>query len=206
MSAITIMVLRWNRCLSKIWPYAGISVDKILKYPVLLWYNATIEYMKVIPRKKVSGADDQQERLGMSYWIAGFTDGEGCFSVAVIKNSTTKLGKQIFPEFVLTQGAKSLSVLSMAKRFFDCGSIILNKRYDNHNEHLYRYCIRSVKDLNEKIVPFFEKFPLRTHKRNDFMSFRKVVRMMVKKEHLTRRGWNKIMNLISKMNSRKYRS
>jgi len=153
----------------------------------------------------VFGAENQQERLEMSYWISGFTDGEGSFVVSVISNSTTRFGKQIFPEFVITQGAKSKKSLEEIQKFFECGSIVLNKRYDNHNEHLYRFCIRSVKDLNSKVIPFFDEFSLRTSKRNDFLFFKKVIEMMVKKEHLTVRGWNKILVLASKMNRRKKR-
>ena len=50
--------------------------------------------------------DNQQERLKTIGWIVGFVDGEGCFSVSVFKNKTTKNGWQIFPEFVVTQGEK----------------------------------------------------------------------------------------------------
>ena len=39
----------------------------------------------IIPSKNVFGADNQQERLKIACWIVGFTDGEGCFSIAVIK-------------------------------------------------------------------------------------------------------------------------
>ena len=161
--------------------------------------------MEILPSKKVSGADNQQERLGMGYWISGFTDGEGCFAISVIRNSTTRFGKQIFPEFVITQGAKSLLALKKIKKFFNCGSIVLNKRYDNHNEDLYRYCVRSISDLNSKIVPFFHDFPLRTYKRNDFLIFKKVVAMMAKKKHLSGSGWKKILKLSSLTNRRKPR-
>src|SRR3989344_1261630 len=113
-----------------------------------------------ISSKKVFGADNQQERLRIACWITGFTDGEGCFSVALIKNATTKFGKQIFPEFVITQGAKSLKALEKIEKFFGCGKVYINKRYDNHNEHLYRYCVRSINDLSQKIIPFFEEFYL----------------------------------------------
>ncbi len=150
-------------------------------------------------------ADNQQERLGMGHWISGFSDGEGCFTISVIRNLTTRFGKQIFPEFVITQGAKSLSALEKIKKFFGCGSIVLNKRYDNHNEHLYRYCVRSISDLQTKIVPFFNNFPLRTYKRNDFLIFKKALAMMVKKKHLTESGWEKILALASSMNRRKKR-
>jgi hypothetical protein len=159
-----------------------------------------------MPSNKAFGADNQQERLEMGGWISGFTDGEGCFVVSVIKNSTTRFGKQIFPEFVITQGAKSLNALEKIKDFFGCGSIVLNKRYDNHNEHLYRYCVRSISDLEDNIIPFFDKFPLKTYKRNDFNLFKKVIRMMGKKQHLKEKGWNKILELASKTNRMKNRS
>jgi len=158
-----------------------------------------------MPSNKAFGAENQQERLKMASWISGFTDGEGCFTVSVIENPTTRFGKQLFPEFVITQGAKSFNALLEIRQFFGCGSIVLNKRYDNHNEHLYRYCVRSVSELGEKIIPFFEKFPLRTHKQNDFLIFKKVVRMMARKEHLTEKGWNKILKFASKTNRKKSR-
>ncbi len=142
----------------------------------------------------------------MGAWISGFTDGEGCFTISVIRNSTTRFGKQIFPEFVITQGAKSLTALEEIKSFFGCGSIVLNKRYDNHNEYLYRYCVRSISELQNKIIPFFDEFPLKTYKHNDFELFKKVVLMMSRKEHLEERGWNKILELASKTNRKKIRS
>ena len=161
--------------------------------------------MVKIPSKKVIGADNQQERLKIAHWICGFVDGEGCFSVSVIKNKTTKFGTQIFPEFVVTQGAKSLSALEEIKNFFNCGNIFVNRRYDNHNENLYRYCVRSLKELEIIIIPFFSKNNLRTYKQKDFEIFKKVVMFMLKKEHLKNSGRNKIISLISKMNRRKKR-
>ena len=150
-------------------------------------------------------ADNQQERLKMASWISGFTDGEGSFVVSVIKNPTTRFGKQIFPEFVITQGAKSLKALESIKEFFDCGSIVLNKRYDNHHEHLYRYCVRSISELENVIIPFFDKFPLRTYKQNDFVLFKKITKMMSRKQHLNEDGWNSILKLASKTNRLKNR-
>ena len=149
--------------------------------------------------------NDQQERLKTGFWISGFVDGEGCFTVSFVKNSTTKFGKQIFPEFVITQSGKSLETLKEIQKFFGCGSIVLNKRYDNHREDLYKFCVRSVSELSEKIIPFFGEFTLRTSKKNDFMIFRKIVRMMYKKKHLSQNGFLNIRTLAGKMNRKKSR-
>ena len=161
--------------------------------------------MGKVSSNKSIGADNQQERLNFASWIAGFADGEGCFSVAVIKNTTTKFGYQIFPEFVVTQGAKSLPALKKIKNFFGCGGIFVNKRYDNHNEYLYRYCVRSINDLESKIIPFFEKYQLQTYKQNDFVVFKKVVKMMKNKIHLNPQGRKTIIRLIETMNRKKRR-
>ena len=150
-------------------------------------------------------ANDQQERLKMGYWISGFVDGEGCFTVSILKNSTTKYGKQIFPEFVITQSGKSLNVLEDVCKFFGIGSIVLNKRYDNHTVDLYKFCVRSISDLHEKIVPFFEEFSLRTSKVKDFIIFSKIVKSMYGKKHLSKRGFNRIVKLIQTMNRKKTR-
>src|SRR3989344_325517 len=145
--------------------------------------------------KNASSADNQQERLKMSSWIVGFVDGEGCFSVSIFKNRTSKYGFQVMPEFVVTQGAKSLDVLEAIKDFFECGSIFVNRRHDNHRENIYRFCIRSLKDLHEKVIPFFKENQLKTQKRYDFELFCKVVEMMINRQHLTQEGLEKIRQL-----------
>src|ERR1043166_2464130 len=118
MAAVTITVLRFSASLSKTWLYAGKS-----EHPALLALEKGSDNM--------SGADDQQERLKTVGWIVGFVDGEGCFSVTIQK-STTATGWQVFPEFVVTQGEKSLSALHDPQAFFGCGKIFVNRRRDNH--------------------------------------------------------------------------
>lgn len=157
-----------------------------------------------MPSKNVPSADNQQERqdyyLG---WITGFVDGEGCFSVGVFRNRILKNGWQVFPEFVVTQGEKSLFALEELQKFFGCGKIFINKRYDNHREPLYRYCVRSTKDIRGKIIPFFQEYPLRTAKQNDFQRFVKIIEMMEKKVHLTEEGMKEIAKIVEQMNRRK---
>ena len=155
------------------------------------------------PSDNFSGRDNQQERLQTIGWIVGFIDGEGCFSVSLHKNPTTKLGWQIMPEFVVTQGQKSLKVLEKLQSFFGCGRIFVNRRYDNHNENLYRFCVRSFPDLKEKIVPFFQENKLQTAKSQDFEIFVKIIIMMSEKKHLSSDGIKKIIELATTMNTKK---
>ena len=109
------------------------------------------------------------------------------------------------PEFVITQGESSLDALIKIKEFFDCGNIFINRRYDNHTENLYRYCIRSHKDLNEKIIPFFTKYKLHTSKYSQFIRFVKIMNLIQKRSHLDLKGVKKIAQIASQMNIKKNR-
>lgn len=154
--------------------------------------------------ENVSSADNQQERLKTVGWIVGFTDGEGCFCISINRNRTTKLGWQVMPEFVITQGDKSLNSLKLVKNFFDCGRIFINRRHDNHKEDLHRYCVRSLTDLEDKIIPFFESNQLKTYKRNSFKVWSKAVKLMKnKKLHLNLRGIRKLAEMSATINQQK---
>ena len=159
--------------------------------------------MNLMLTDNVIGAENQQERLKTTGWVVGFIDGEGCFSVSLHKNPTTKLGWQIMPEFVATQGEKSLASLKKLQSFFSCGRIFVNHRYDNHRENLYRFCVRSFRELDERIIPFFRKNELQTAKSRDFDIFAQIIGLMKEKEHLNKKGIKKIIALATKMNTGK---
>jgi len=156
-----------------------------------------------MPSKKSSSADNQQERLKIIGWITGYVDGEGCFSVSLFRNKTTKFGWQVFPEFVVTQGEKSKKSLEILMKFFKCGKIFVNERYDNHNENVYRYCVRSKKELTEIIIPFFKQNQMKTAKKEDFRIFTKIIMMMNNNEHFQLSGIKRIAKMIEKMNHKK---
>jgi len=160
-----------------------------------------------MPSKKVSGADNQQERLRFIGWIVGFVDGEGCFTVSFFRHpkSRLRLKWQVFPEFVITQEMKSKRAIERIKKFFGCGAIYLNKRYDNHHEHLLKYVVRNREELLKNIIPFFENNPLQSAKKNDFKVFARIVKMMNRGRHLEEKGLEKIRSMVKTMNSRKFR-
>lgn len=152
----------------------------------------------------VTSADNQQERLKTIGWIVGFTDGEGCFSLSIIRNSTTKLGWQVMPEFILTQGEKSKASLELVRNFFGCGKIFVNRRHDNHKENLFRYCVRRLSDLDQMIIPFFKEYPLQTAKADSFQVWSEAISMMIhEKKHLDIAGIESLAYMSFKINKQK---
>jgi hypothetical protein len=152
-----------------------------------------------------SGAVNQQERPGFEQWVVGFVDGEGCFSISVVRNHVVKLGWQAQHEFSVTQAAPSRPALVELLEFFGCGSIIENSRRDNHRYQLMRYAVKRRSDLTDLIIPFFKEHPLRTTKQQDFEFFCEVIAMMSDNQHLTLDGLTSIARITERMN-RKQRS
>lgn len=109
-------------------------------------------------------------------WIVGFVDGEGCFNLDIHLKRDMQWGLQMQPEFTVVQNEVDIQILHALKDYFQCGSVSVN-RTDHHGTR-YHYRVKSVKDLHEKIVPFFENHSLKTKKNVEFRTFRTIVRLM----------------------------
>jgi hypothetical protein len=158
------------------------------------------------------GAENQQERLRQQGWVIGFVDGEGCFSIGFIRQGGDerrcgyRTGYQVTHEFVVTQGAQSVSCLHEVGDFFGVGQVIANRRHDNHREDLYRYVVRRRADLIETIVPFFKEHPLHSSKRENFEKFAKCLELIDSGDHLSTDGLIRIVKIAETMNRQKPRS
>ena len=151
----------------------------------------------------VRGAENQQERLWTEGWVVGFVDGEGCFSCPIFENKPMTMRWQVQPQFAVVQSASSRDALEDLVRFFGCGKVYLNRRHDNHREDLLRYCVSRHSDLRDVIVPFFQRNPLRTSKRNNFEKLARVVELKDQGLHLTVPGLIEIAEIAETMNHRK---
>ncbi len=127
-------------------------------------------------------------------WITGFVDGEGCFHVGINAHPDMTAGHQVLPEFTVVQHERDAQVLHALKSHFGCGVV---RR--NHGDRM-AYRVRSKEHLLERIIPFFEKHPLKTKKRVDFAKFRRILLKMEAGEHLTREGVEEIRRIASEMN------
>ncbi len=153
-------------------------------------------------RDNASGAGNQQGRPdeSLGYYIAGFVNGEGSFHVAIQRNPSTKLGWQVIPELHISQHERNKSVLELIQKTLGCGYLKPNNRH-KPNDQTWVFVVRSRKDLLEKVIPFFERYPLYTTKRHDFEKFATIVRKLHNKEHLTPAGFQEILQIAVSMNN-----
>ena len=134
------------------------------------------------------------ERLEAN-WVVGFVDGEGCFFVGINPHQEMTTQYQVLPEFTVVQHQRDIQLLHALKKFFGCGVV-----RTNHEERM-AFRVRRLEHLNEIVVPFFEKHPLKSKKRIDFLAFREVLHRMTRGDHLNMEGIAEIRALASRMNT-----
>lgn len=131
----------------------------------------------------------------LGYYLAGFVDGEGTFSVAIIRHPMQRLGWMINPVFQVYQHQRHREILETFQEYFGTGKI-----YRKSGIHpVLTFSIDSRKNLLERVIPFFERYPLLT-KSKEFHRFREIVQVMERKEHFTVRGFKRIVSLAYEMN------
>lgn len=129
-------------------------------------------------------------------YIAGFVDGEGCFSITINKNGSKLPEVRLLFEIELREDDRD--ILRQIQKTLDCGHIyqLSYARYQQWRPHV-KYKVSSFRDISTKVIPFFQKTPLRAKKRFQFQRFCKVAEMVSRKEHLTEAGVARIALLRS---------
>ncbi|MGB9707182.1 MAG: LAGLIDADG family homing endonuclease [Microgenomates group bacterium] len=133
-------------------------------------------------------------------YLYGFVDGEGCFYVGVVPSRETKLKYQVIVFFKVSQNPKGKVVLDYLKKRLACGYVKPNDHKDSSDKTL-AFVVRDFLSLKTKVIPFFENKLI--VKRKEFLKFKKVIKKIDKKEHLTKNGLKEILDIAYSMNSEK---
>ena len=117
------------------------------------------------------------QRMKNAY-LCGVVDGEGSFNIIVKPHDTTRFGWVIDATFTLTLQKDAEHVLVALQQALRCGRIIDNSEQPNCK----LFIEQSRRNIAEKIIPFFERYPLEIKTRN-FQRFKEVVERLERKEH-----------------------
>ena len=150
-----------------------------------------------------SGADNQQERPSTATWldevprdlghyIAGFVDGEGSFNVPIRRSTDRGLPFRVSLSFNVSQvGPEAPSLL---KSVFGVGTT--RARGDG----VWYFEITKPAELEARVFPFFDRFPLRLAKCCDLEVFRQITAMVQSGRHLSVDGFIEVLALRAPMN------
>ena len=127
------------------------------------------------------------------YYITGFVDGEGCFSISIYQDSKMSTGWHVKPVFKISLHNKDKKILEAIQRTFGVGKIY------KHGKDSSEYRVSSFKNLRV-ILNHFDKYPLITKKLGDYFLFKQSVDFIEKKEHLTKTGLLKLVSIKAALN------
>jgi len=121
------------------------------------------------------------------WWVTGYTDGEGCFTINTIKSKSTKLGYTVKLHYQISVHHSDEAILHALKAFFkDAGYIV-------YSEHYVAYRVEKLSDILNYIIPHFTAYPLQSTKFIPFYLFKVVANLIDKKAHLTLQGYREIL-------------
>jgi hypothetical protein len=150
-----------------------------------------------------SGADNQQERPSSPAWldaippdlghyVAGFVDGEGSFNVPIRRERDRGLPFRVSLSFNVSQiGPEAPELLRSG---FGVGTT------RGRRDGVFYFEVTKPADLEERVSPFFERFPIRGPKASDLAVFRQITTLVQAGRHLIPRGIGEILALRGPMN------
>ena len=133
-------------------------------------------------------------------YIAGFVDGEGCFTIVISKHKQKKLGLDARLHFEIELRADDEEILKRIKKTLACGHIY-HIDYSKYGwAPQVEYKVSSIKDLTQKVIPFFKENKLQAKKKHSFDCFCQAAKIFEKKEHLTIEGIEQLKKIRLNMN------
>lgn len=109
--------------------------------------------------------------------------------MVIVPNPTPKRKRpQVQCKFQITQHSRDGQLMISIMEYLGCGNLTVSRNAIDLR-------VTKLNDLTDKILPFFERFPLQGFKYSDYLIFVELVKLMKEKAHLTDEGLVKIIEL-----------
>jgi len=100
-------------------------------------------------------------RISSPQWLAGFTTGEGCFYIKLVKSINSRQGFSVQLLFQLTQHTRDELLMRSLIDYLNSGTVIKDK-------DTYVFQVTKFLDITDKIIPFFKDYPVIGSKSEDY--------------------------------------
>lgn len=125
-------------------------------------------------------------------WIRGFIEAEGSFQVLILNNRNVSL------RFSITQHTKDEELLKDIAIYLNYG-----RYYKSPTRDEGQYLVTVFSDINDKLILFLNEYPLLGVKKEDYLDFLQIARLIKSKAHLTDEGLETIKLIKSNMNRKR---
>ena len=164
----------------------GLSDELKLLFPDIQSVSRPLDGLELVQRKNFFIDPN---------WIAGLASGDGCFYISIRNSSRTKSGKSVVLKFQIVQHSRDIELMKMLISTLGCGRIELKLK-----QTAVYFVVTNFQDIYEKIIPLFDKYPIKGVKALDYSDFKKIANLVQDEEHLTEEGLSKIQSIKLNMN------
>jgi len=131
-------------------------------------------------------------------WMRGFASGDSSFNIKISNSPTSLLNKRVQLRFGIGLNIREKALIQCLVAYFDLSDKIKNIYFDVNSA---RFEVVKFSDITDKIIPFFENYPIEGKKSLDFVYFKKAAGIIKSKDHLTSEGLQEILDIKAKMNN-----
>jgi len=124
-------------------------------------------------------------------WLAGFCSGECNFFITISRSYA-------WLRFSISQDVRDILLLENIVNFFNCGYVSKYK-----NRKVCEFVVTKIDDIILYIIPFFEKYPIRGSKHENYIYFKEAAYIIKNKQHLNKKGMDRVIELKNLMNKNK---
>jgi len=125
--------------------------------------------------------------------------------VGVSQSKSTKSGYSVRLNFSMGQHKRDSLLMKNISKYLSCGEF-----YPKPERSIGEFIVSKFPEIESKIIPFFNKYPLHGDKSKDFDSFKRAAVIIQNKGHLTTEGLEEIrikrLRLKGVLNSSRYAS
>jgi len=156
------------------------------------------KYPQVVPvlRSKVEGLIKDPN------WLTGFVAAEGCFFIELsfenINGVKTPLKFKSL-RLKITQHSRDEQLMKSIITYLGCGTYYLDTK-----RGIGDFLVRKFADIDSKIIPFFDKYPLYGSKSFEFADIKRAALIIKNKDHLKPEGLELLRQIKVGMNSGRY--
>lgn len=131
------------------------------------------------------------------YWVSGFVSGVGGFSINIRPSNSYKLKQQVCCRFHITQHNRDIELMKLFTKFFNCGTVYVRKNISERCD----FVVQDINLLISNIIPHFDLYPILNLKYEDYICFKKALKIIQVKKHFTQEGLERIKTFNLEMNS-----
>jgi hypothetical protein len=115
--------------------------------------------------------------------------------ISTHKSSVYKQGMQVNLKLSIAQHSRDAKLMENLGEYLGCGNYYPRSGHNSGEFH-----VTSKGDILDKIIPFFDNYPLQGVKSLNFTDFKKVAHIMRVKGHLSKDGLDQILKIKAGMN------